>query len=158
MTALVNRFQSGYPTSEHTGETYNGIVDPLNGLLAGVGGSIGTPFSTEGSQTLTAAEILTGMIICTTGAGANTAFTLPTAAAMIAAMQALAPHTVLTAGNFFDFSIINTSVTGGETDSVVTATGWTLTGVMTQAITTSARFRAVITSIASATMTLYRIA
>lgn len=158
MTALVNRYQSGYDSSARSGDGFNTIIDPLNGLLAGVGGSIGTPFSTEGSQTLTPAEILTGVIICTTGAGANTAFTLPTAAAMIAAMQALVPHTVLGVGNFFDFSIINTSTTGGETDSVVTATGWTLTGVMTQAITTSARFRAVITSIANGTMTLYRTA
>lgn len=108
------------------------------------------------SATLTAAEVLAGIITVNQAAGGTSAQQLPTASAMDTAMPDAA------AGDAFDFSVINTSTVDAEDASVTTNTGWTLVGNMdihaysaAGSLNSSARFRARKTG--SAAWTLYRI-
>lgn len=121
-----------------------------NGSGAGI--TQAAPASQDTAATLTAAQLLTG-IITSNPAGAI-ALTLPLATAMDTALPKAA------ANSAFDFSIVNTSSTGANTDTVTTNTGWTLVGnmVITPATTggTSGRFRARKT--ATGAWTLYRLA
>lgn len=109
----------------------------------------GAPAAATTSALLTAANVLTGIITVNQGASGASAQQLPLATAMDTAL----PTSV--AGDSFDFSVVNISTTSGETSSVTTNTGWTLVGGMTQAITTSARFRARKTG--TGAWTLYRL-
>jgi hypothetical protein len=109
------------------------------------------------SATLTAAEVLAGIITVAQGAGAVSAQQLPLASAMDTALPDAA------AGDAFDFSVINISTVDAEDASVTTNTGWTLVGNMdihaysaAGSLNSSARFRARKTG--TATWTLYRIA
>lgn len=94
------------------------------------------------SATLTAAEVLVGIITVNQGAGAASAQQLPLAADMDTAL----PHAV--DGTAFDFSVINISTVAAEDASVTTNTGWTLVGNMDVASNAAAtdksagRFRA----------------
>lgn len=76
------------------------------------------------SATLTAAEILAGIITVNQGAAGASALQLPLATAMDTAM----PDAI--AGDAFDFSLINTSTVTAESASLTTNTGWTLVGNM----------------------------
>lgn len=102
----------------------------------------GTPAAKTTSATLTAAEILTGIITLNQGGGAATAQQLPLATAMDTALPDSA------AGDSFDFSVINISTNAAEDGSVTTNTGWTLVGNMDVASNAAAtdksagRFRA----------------
>lgn len=127
------------------GSGANGVVRE-NGVVLRAQGA---PNAQTVSALLTAANILTGIITVAQGASGASALQLPLATAMDTAL----PTSV--AGDSFDFSVVNTSVTSGETSSVTTNTGWTLVGSMAQAITTSARFRARKT--ATGAWTLYRL-
>lgn len=84
----------------------------------------GAPTATTTSATLTAANLLTGIITVNQGAGAASAQQLPLATAMDTAI----PYAV--AGTSFDFSVINISTVAAEDASVTTNTGWTLVGNM----------------------------
>jgi hypothetical protein len=117
----------------------------------------GTPTAKTVSATLTAAEILAGIITVNQAAGATSAQQLPLASAMDTALPDAA------AGDAFDFSVINTSTVDAEDASVTTNTGWTLVGSMdihaysaAGSLNSSARFRARKTG--TATWTLYRLA
>lgn len=107
------------------------------------------------SATLTAAELLTGIITVNQGAGAASVLTLPLATAMDTALSASA------ANDAFDFSVINISTVAAEDASVATNTGWTLVGNMDIASNAAAtdksagRFRARKT--ATGAWTLYRL-
>lgn len=88
-----------------------------------------TPAAKTTSTTLTAAEILTGII---TGNPATTAaYTLPLATAMETALLAIYPG--LANNNTFDFYVINIDTTGADAITMTTNTGWTLVGDMTLA-------------------------
>lgn len=76
------------------------------------------------SATLTAAELLAGIVTVNQGAGAPSAQQLPLAADMDTALPAFA------AGDAFDVSFINISTTDADDASVTTNTGWTLVGNM----------------------------
>lgn len=117
----------------------------------------GTPTAKTVSATLTAAEVLAGIITVNQAAGATSAQQLPIAADMDTALPDAA------AGDAFDFSVINTSTVDAEDASVTTNTGWTLVGSMdihaysaAGSLNSSARFRARKTG--TAAWTLYRIA
>jgi|GEM_PF-846727 len=86
--------------------------------------SQGAPTAKTTSATLTAAEVLAGIITVNQGAGATSALTLPLATAMDTALPGFA------AGDAFDFSVINISTVDAEDASVATNTGWTLVGSM----------------------------
>jgi hypothetical protein len=107
------------------------------------------------SATLTAAEILAGIITVNQAAGGASAQQLPLATAMDTALPESA------AGDAFDFSVINISVVAAEDATLTTNTGWTLVGNMevqsADALTnnTSGRFRARKTG--AGAWTLYRL-
>lgn len=109
------------------------------------------------SATLTAGEILGGLLTVNQGAGAASQLQLPLASALDAAL----PHAV--ADDSFDFSLINVSTTDADDASITTNTGWTLNGDMTVparsaagSLNCSGLFRARKTG--AAAWSLYRIA
>lgn len=117
----------------------------------------GAPAAATVSATLTAANLLTGIITVNQAAGAASAQQLPLAADLDTALPRFA------AGDAFDFSVINTSTVDAEDASVTTNTGWTLVGSMdipaysaAGSLNSSGRFRARKTG--AAAWTLYRIA
>lgn len=126
------------------GTGINGSTREL-GLTLHAQGSAGVLNSTG---TLTAAQMLAGIITST--AGAAVAATLPLATAIDTAIPDAA------AGDSFDFSVINTSGTPGNTFTIGTASGWTLVGSMVVTpVTTvgaSGRFRAAKTGAGAWTM------
>lgn len=101
----------------------------------------GAPAAKTVSATLTAAEVVTGIITVNQGGAGASAQQLPLAADMDTAIPDAA------AGDAFDFSVINISTVTAEVASITTNTGWTLVGAMdvlaNEAGTKSAgRFRA----------------
>lgn len=117
----------------------------------------GAPAAKTVSATLTAAEVLTGIITVNQAAAGASALQLPTAADLDAAL----PDAL--AGDALDFCVINTSTVDAEDASLTTNTGWTLAGSMdvpaysaAGSLNSSGRFRARKTG--SAAWTLYRIA
>lgn len=115
----------------------------------------GAPNAQTVSATLTAANILTGIITVAQGAAGASALQLPLATAMDTAL----PSSV--AGDALDFSLINISTVAAESASITTNTGWTLVGdidvAANSAITTKSagRFRARKTG--AGAWTLYRL-
>jgi len=116
----------------------------------------GAPAAKTVSATLTAAEVLTGIITVNQAAAGASAQQLPTASAMDTGFPNAA------AGDAFDFSVINTSTVDAEDASVTTNTGWTLVGNMdipaysaAGSLNSSGMFRARKTG--SAAWTLYRV-
>lgn len=108
------------------------------------------------SATLTAAEMLVGIITVNQGAAGASVLTLPLATAMDTALATSA------ANDYFDFSVINISTVDAEDASVATNTGWTLVGNMdvhaysaAGSLNSSGRFRARKTG--TGAWTLYRI-
>lgn len=84
----------------------------------------GAPAAATVSGTLTAANVLSGIITVNQGGAATSAQQLPAATAMDTAL----PTSV--AGDSFDFSVINISTVAAEDASVTTNAGWTLVGNM----------------------------
>lgn len=84
----------------------------------------GAPTAKTTSATLTAAEVLAGIITVNQGAAGTSAQQLPTAAALDTALPYAA------AGDAYDFSVINISTNAAEDASLTTNTGWTLVGSM----------------------------
>ncbi|PWB94664.1 hypothetical protein [Methylosinus sporium] len=116
----------------------------------------GAPTAKTVSATLTAAEILAGIITVNQAAGAASALQLPLATAMDTALPAFG------ANSSFDFSVINISTVDAEDASLTTNTGWTLVGSMdipaysaAGSLNSSGRFRARRT--AAGAWTLYRL-
>lgn len=79
--------------------------------------------------TLTAAEIMAGLITANQGGSAAADYTLPLAADLETAL--IAVHPGLANDDSFDFSLINISTDAAEDITIVTNTGWTLVGEMT---------------------------
>lgn len=105
----------------------------------------GAPATQDTAVTLTAAQLLSGIIHSTPGGAIN--LTLPLQADVDTAIPDAA------AGDAFDFSIINTS--GGANTVTVVANSWTTVGVLTVAQNVSGRFRARKTG--AGAWTLYRL-
>lgn len=137
-------------------------LDATKGAAVWAQDANGTGLSTQGAQTakttsttLTAAELLTGILTVNQGGGAASALQLPLATAMDTALPKSA------ANQAFDFSLINISATAAESASITTNTGWTLVGDMDVAANSAAttksagRFRARKTG--AGAWTLYRL-
>ena len=117
------------------------------------------PAAKTTSTTLTAAELLGGLITGNQGAAGAAAYTLPLATDLETALLALRPD--LVNNDAFDFGVINISTVAAETITMTTNTGWTLVGDMVLAANATGdesvgRFRARRT--AANTYTLYRVA
>lgn len=78
--------------------------------------------------TLTAAEILGGLLVATPGAAVN--YQMPTAANIEAAFKAALGNNI-EIGDAFDFTIVNVDATAANAATVTTNTGITLVGDMT---------------------------
>lgn len=91
----------------------------------------GAPTTATTTATLTAAQILGGLLVGTAGTGAAN-YTLPT----VALLEAALTNAVKVNGTF-DFTIINLGTSSGII-TVVVGTGWTLVGMVTIPITTNA--------------------
>lgn len=85
------------------------------------------PAAKTTSTTLTAAEILGGLITGNQGAAGAATYTLPLGADLEGALLAYGPPQV---DDSFDFSVINLSVVAAEDITIATNTGWTLVGTM----------------------------
>ena len=103
----------------------------------------GAPAAVSAAGTLTAAQLLAGLIVASGTPGTQT---LPT----VALLEAALGNAKVDSG--FEVSLINTA---GTTATVAAGTGWTLVGLATAATNTSGRFRARKTG--EGAWTLYRL-
>lgn len=124
-----------------TGNGYQTTDGNLNEITLALQGA---PATVSAAGTLTAAQLLTGLIVASGTPGTQT---LPT----VALLEAALPNVKVDSG--FNFNLINTA---GSTATVATGTGWTIVGTATAATVTSAAFRARKTG--ENAWTLYRIA
>lgn len=92
------------------------------------------PTSQNATGTMTAAQVMNGIITSTSAAAV--AATMPLGSDLETALVAAYPQ--LAVNDAFEFSVINT---GPNTVTMTTNTGWTLVGTMTVATVTSARFK-----------------
>ena len=104
----------------------------------------GTPATATAAATLTVAQLLSGIVVCSSTPGTQT---LPT----VALLEATLTNSKVDAG--FEVSFVNTAA---STLTVATGTGWTIVGTATAVTVTSALFRARKTG--DGAWTLYRIA
>lgn len=116
------------------------INEPSLGIQA-------APQTATSTATLTAAQILGGVIVADTSTTAAT-YTLPTVALLEASL------TNAKVNSCFDLAIVNIGTSSG-TITMAVGTGWTLSGLATVTYTTSAMFRARKTG--TGAWTLYRL-
>jgi len=142
------------PTKSAPGSIDNmtlGQTTPAAATINGLSLIQGAAAAHDTAATLAVADMTGGII--TSGPAAGIALTLPLATAMDTALPSAEVNWSI------DFSVINTSSTAANIDTMTTNTGWTLVGnmVITPLTTggTSARFRARRT--ASGAWTLYRL-
>lgn len=144
---------NGWPTKATPSGTVVGTSDTqtlsnktlASPVVTGVGYfQQGAPASKAAAATLTAAELLGGLIEYT---GAADNLTLPLGVLVETAVSGLA------ADRAFEFSVVNT---GSGTATLVTALGLTLVGAMTVAAGESGMFR--VRRTAANTFTVYRVA
>lgn len=116
----------------------------------------GTPAALTTSATLTAAQVLTGILTSSQGASGAPAYQLPTGTDLQAALPG-----DLANDDAFIFSLINISTDAAEDASITTNTGWTLVGSMAvqsnDAITSKSAGRFMARRTSSNNFTLYRI-
>lgn len=111
---------------------------------------IAAPLTATTDATLTAAQMLGGILLGSPGTSAA-AYTLPT----VATLEAELTNAVV--GHSFDLSVVNVNGSSSGVITMTTNTGWTLVGLMTVVATagTAQMFRARKTG--TGTWTLYRI-
>ena len=109
------------------------------------------PVSVTTAATLTAAQVLNGLILANSGITASVNYTLPTVADL-----ELTLSNSDKVGTSFTFRLVNLGTSSG-TAVIVTNTGWTITGslTMTVPVTTGAQFIA--RKSAAGAWTLYRV-
>ena len=110
------------------------------------------PVAVTTAATLTAAQVLNGLILANSGITASVNYTLPTVANL-----ELTLSNSDKVGTAFTFRLVNLGTSSG-TAVIVTNTGWTITGSLTMTIpvTTGAQF--VARKSAAGAWTLYRVA
>lgn len=124
--------------------TFKNNLRTENGIL--LEESTPAVIATAGAVTLTAAQVLGGLILRDPN-GLGRSDLLPTVANLVIGL--LTPRDLT--GTSFEFTIRNTA-DAAETITVTTNTGWTLSGVMTIAQNNSKRFKVVFTSNTTATL------
>jgi hypothetical protein len=127
-----------FPSTGNGYQTTDGNVNEITLAIQSA------PATVSAAGTLTAAQLLTGLIVASGTPGTQT---LPT----VALLEAALPNVKVDSG--FNLNLINTA---GSTATVATGTGWTIVGTATAATVTSAAFRARKTG--DGAWTLYRIA
>lgn len=114
--------------------------------------AIPAPVEVTTAATLTAAQVLNGLILANSGITASVNYTLPTVADLEATLSNSDK-----VGTSFTFRLVNLGTSSG-TAVIVTNTGWTISGSLTMTIpvTTGAQF--VARKSAAGAWTLYRVA
>jgi hypothetical protein len=134
--------------------TFTGFEKPGLGLYSSLSRAFETTLVTAlagTNQTLTETMLLGGEIVGTPTAAGN--YTLPSATALLAAIQAFMETAIV--GTTFYFNILNTSG-GAFTITLVAGTGVTLApAAQTVAQNVSARFKVVFTNILTPAYTVY---
>lgn len=145
LQTIIPNFQAGFRLID--GSDLNKLVTQLNAV--GPDSAYNTATNTT-SFTATGAQVSGGrstvMLNLTGTLGGAANITLPTVAQVVAALQAngIQPQV----NDSYELDILNTS-SGNFAWTVLTATGWTLTGTMTIAQNTMRRFIVTFTAVGS---------
>ncbi len=109
------------------------------------------PVSVTTAATLTAAQVLNGLIIANSGITASVNYTLPT----VADLEAVLTNSDKV-GTAFTFRVVNIGTSSG-TAVIVTNTGWTITGSLTMTIPVTTGATLLARKSAAGAWTLYRV-
>lgn len=109
------------------------------------------PISVTGTATLTAAQLINGLLLVGSGASSAQTYTLPT----VALLEAAIPNTDRI-GTTFQFRVVNLG-TGSGTAIIAAGTGWTVTGSLTMTIPATTGALLVARKTSATTWVLYRV-
>ena len=113
--------------------------------------AIPLPVSVAATATLTAAQVLNGILIVGSGATAAQTYTLPTVALLEAALTNSDK-----VGTSFEFRVVNIGTSSG-TAIIAAGTGWTVTGSLTMTVPITTGATMVARKSAVGAWTLYRV-
>jgi hypothetical protein len=135
------------------------LPNGAGGYQVGVGNTsepnivaIPAPESVAATATLTAAQVLNGILLVGSGATAAQTYTLPTVALLEADL--INSDKV---GTSFQFSVVNLGTVGG-TAIIAVGTGWTITGSLTMTIPITTGADMIARKSGTGAWTLYRVA
>ena len=111
-----------------------------------------TPVSITATATLTAAQLVNGLILANNGVTAAQTYTLPTVADLEAALA-----NTDRVGTTFQFRVVNLGTSSG-TAILAAGTGWTVTGSLTMTIPVTTGAFMIARKSAAGAWTLYRVA
>jgi len=114
--------------------------------------AIPAPVSVTATATLTAAQVLNGLILANSGVTASQAYTLPT----VADLEAVLVNSDKV-GTSFTFRVVNLGTSSG-TAVIAAGTGWTVSGSLTMTIPVTTGAAMVARKSATGAWTLYRVA
>lgn len=110
------------------------------------------PVSITATATLTAAQLVNGLILANNGVTSAQTYTLPTVADLEAALS-----NTDRVGTTFQFRVVNLGTSSG-TAIIAAGTGWTVTGSLTMTIPTTTGAMLVARKSGVGTWVLYRVA
>ena len=110
------------------------------------------PISVTGTATLTAAQLINGLLLVGRGASSAQTYTLPP----VALLEAAIPNTDRI-GTTFQFRVVNLG-TGSGTAIIAAGTGWTVTGSLTMTIPATTGALLVARKSGAGAWVLYRVA
>ena len=110
------------------------------------------PISITATATLTAAQLVNGLILANNGVTSAQTYTLPTVADLEAALS-----NTDRVGTTFQFRVVNLGTSSG-TAIIAAGTGWTVTGSLTMTIPTTTGALLVARKSGAGTWVLYRVA
>ena len=113
--------------------------------------AIPLPVSVAATATLTAAQVLNGILIVGSGATSAQTYTLPTVALLEAALSNSDK-----VGTSFEFRVVNIGTSSG-TAIIAAGTGWTVTGSLTMTVPITTGATMVARKSAVGAWTLYRV-
>jgi len=113
--------------------------------------AIPLPISVAATATLTAAQVVNGLILANSGVTTAQTYTLPTVALLEADLSNSAKI-----GTSFTFSVVNLGTSSG-TAIIAAGTGWTVSGSLTMTIPVSTGAAFVARKSAEGAWTLYRV-
>lgn len=114
--------------------------------------AIPAPVSVTATATLTAAQVLNGLILANSGITASQTYTLPTVADLEAALSNSDK-----VGTSFTFRVVNLGTSSG-TAVIAAGTGWTVSGSLTMTIPVTTGAHMVARKSAVGAWVLYRVA
>jgi len=114
--------------------------------------AIPAPVSVTATATLTAAQVLNGLILANSGVTASQTYTLPT----VADLEAVLVNSDKV-GTSFTFRVVNLGTSSG-TAVIAAGTGWTVSGSLTMTIPVTTGAAMVARKSATGAWTLYRVA